>query len=76
MNWTPILDHLPALPEAILLVGACALMLVDTFVKGERRAPTYWIAQGTLALCFVATLWLISLTEVRVVDDASVFPRY
>ena len=60
MNWIAILDHLPALPEAILLAGACALMIVDTFVKDERRAPTYWIAQGTLGLCVLATLFVVS----------------
>jgi NADH-quinone oxidoreductase subunit N len=61
MTWTAILSHLPALPEAILLVGACVLMIVDTFVKHERRAPTYWIAQGTLGLCVLATLFVISV---------------
>jgi NADH-quinone oxidoreductase subunit N len=59
MSWTEILDHLPALPEAILLVGACVLMIADTFVKDERRAPTYWIAQGTLALCALASLFVL-----------------
>ena len=61
MTWVAILNHLPALPEAILLVGACVLMIVDTFVKHERRAPTYWIAQGTLGLCVLATLFVISV---------------
>jgi NADH-quinone oxidoreductase subunit N len=59
MSWTAILNHLPALPEAILLVGACVLMIVDTFVTHERRAPTYWIAQGTLGLCVLATLFVV-----------------
>jgi NADH-quinone oxidoreductase subunit N len=59
MSWTSILNHLPALPEAILLVGACVLMIVDTFVTDERRAPTYWIAQGTLGLCVLATLFVV-----------------
>ena len=62
MNWIVIVDHLPALPEAILLVGACVLMIADTFVKDERRAPTYWIAQGTLALCAAATLFVLSVS--------------
>ena len=61
MNWVAFFDHLPALPEAILLVGACVLMIADTFVKDERRAATYWIAQGTLGLCLAATLWIISV---------------
>ena len=61
MSWAAFFDHLPALPEAILLVGACALMIADTFVKDERRAATYWIAQATLGLCVAATLWIISV---------------
>ena len=61
MSGTAILDHLPALPEAILLVGACVLMIADTFVKDERRALTSWIAQGTLGLCLAATLWVVSV---------------
>jgi NADH-quinone oxidoreductase subunit N len=60
MNWIAVLDHLPALPEVLLLIGACVLMIADTFVKDERRAPTYWVAQGTLALCALATLFVIS----------------
>ncbi len=58
MSWVAFLNHLPALPEAILLVGACALMIADTFVKDERRALTYWMAQGTLALCALATMFV------------------
>jgi NADH-quinone oxidoreductase subunit N len=65
MSWIAILDHLPALPEGILLVGACVLMIVDTFVKGERRAPTYWIAQATLGLCLLATLFVVALAGVE-----------
>jgi len=59
MNWIAIIDHLPALPEAILLLGACALMIVDLYVKdGERRA-TLWLAQIVLALCLCATLFVL-----------------
>jgi NADH-quinone oxidoreductase subunit N len=61
VTWIAILNHLPALPEAILLVGTCVLMIVDTFVKHERRAPTYWIAQATLGLCVLATVFVISI---------------
>jgi NADH-quinone oxidoreductase subunit N len=59
MSWVAFLNHLPALPEAILLVGACALMIADTFVRDERRAPTYWMAQGTLVLCALATIFVV-----------------
>jgi len=62
MNLFALLNHLPALPEVVLLAGACVLMIADTFVKDERRALTYWIAQGTLALCATATLFVVSQT--------------
>jgi NADH-quinone oxidoreductase subunit N len=57
-----VLSHARALPEVLLLVGTCVMMIVDTFVKDERRAVTYWIAQGTLALCALATLYVVSET--------------
>jgi hypothetical protein len=50
MSLMTILSHVQALPEIVLLLGACVLMIADTFVKDERRAATYWLAQGTLAL--------------------------
>jgi hypothetical protein len=65
MNWVALLNHLPALPEALLLVGACTVMIADTFARDERRALTYWIAQGTLALCLAATLFVVAFTEVK-----------
>src|SRR5574341_1211046 len=59
MNWIIFLDHLPALPEGILLVGACALMIIDLYVKDERRVATLAAAQVVLALCAAATLFVI-----------------
>jgi NADH-quinone oxidoreductase subunit N len=59
MNWIAIIDHLPALPEAILLLGACALMIVDLYVKGAERRATLWLAQAVLALCVCATLFVL-----------------
>lgn len=56
-----ILDHLPALPEVILLLGTCVLMIVDTQVKGERRAISFAIAQAVLLLCALSTLWVLSV---------------
>jgi len=76
MSWIAVLEHLPALPEALLLLGTCVLMLVDTFVKDERRAPTYWIAQGTLALCFAATLFVIAFSDLKVIDDRMQVAKY
>src|SRR5687768_15024336 len=59
MNWIAFIDHLPALPEAILLVGACALMIIDLHVKDERRIATLAAAQVVLALCAAATLFVL-----------------
>jgi NADH-quinone oxidoreductase subunit N len=58
MNAVTIVDHLPALPEIILLVGACALMIFDLYVKSERRAGTFWLAQAILLLCALATVFV------------------
>jgi NADH-quinone oxidoreductase subunit N len=59
MNWTPLIDHLPALPEAIVLVGTCALMLFDLHVKDERRGATLAFAQVVLLLAALATLFVL-----------------
>ena len=56
-----IVDHLPALPEVLLLVGACAVMLVDLGVKSERRVATFWLAQAVLGACALATLWVMNV---------------
>jgi NADH-quinone oxidoreductase subunit N len=63
MSWTAVLNHLPALPEALLLLGACVLMIADTYSRDEGRAASYWIAQITLALCFAATLFVVYYAE-------------
>ena len=55
---TLLIDHLPALPEALLLVGACALMIVDLYVKSERRNASYGLAQSVLLLSTLATLYV------------------
>ncbi len=56
---TALIDHLPALPELLLLVGACALMIVDLYVKDPARAASYYMAQGVLLACAVATLFVL-----------------
>jgi NADH-quinone oxidoreductase subunit N len=59
MNWIAILNHLPALPEVVLLLGACAVMIADVYSKHPRRAVTYWMAQATLLLCVLATVFVL-----------------
>jgi len=58
MNWLVLIDHLPALPEALLLAGACAVMIVDLYA-GERRTASLVLAQIVLALCAAATLFVL-----------------
>ena len=43
MNW------LVVYPEALLLLMACAVALLDLFVTDPRRRPTYWLAQLSMA---------------------------
>ncbi|TAK45969.1 MAG: NADH-quinone oxidoreductase subunit NuoN [Betaproteobacteria bacterium] len=52
-------DLLPALPEIVLLAGACALMLFDLLVKSERRAASVRVAGLVLAATAAATLFLL-----------------
>ena len=42
MNW------LVVYPEALLLLLACTVALVDLFVTDEKRRPTFWLAQLSL----------------------------
>ena len=58
-----IINHLQALPEMLLLVGACAVMLADLWSKDARRLVTYYAAQVLLLLCFVATLFVLRESE-------------
>ncbi|HZO02526.1 MAG TPA: NADH-quinone oxidoreductase subunit NuoN [Burkholderiales bacterium] len=59
MDWIAFIDHLPALPEAILLIGACAVMIFDLYVKDERRRATLVFAQVLLLACGLATLFVL-----------------
>ena len=43
MNWLVIY------PEALLLLMACVVALVDLFVTDEQRRPTFWLVQASLA---------------------------
>jgi len=56
-------DFLPALPEMFLLVMACAVMIVDLFVKSERRTVSYLLAQFTLVGCASLTLMVMIGTQ-------------
>jgi NADH-quinone oxidoreductase subunit N len=58
MNPIMLLDHVPVLPEVILLVGACAIMIADLYVRHEGKRVTVALAQIVLALCAAATLFV------------------
>jgi NADH-quinone oxidoreductase subunit N len=62
-----LVDHIPVLPEVILLVGACAVMIADLYVKDEGRRTTVGIAQVILALCALTTLFVDKYTQHRLV---------
>ena len=47
-----------AIVMGFALVGACALMIFDLFVKSERRTGTFWFAQAVLLLCALATVFV------------------
>ena len=67
MNAEILFNHLPALPEILLLVGACALMIGDLYVKSEHRLATFWAAQGLLLACLLATLFVDANTRRQLV---------
>jgi NADH-quinone oxidoreductase subunit N len=61
------LNFIVALPEIVLLAGACALMIVDLYVKDERRRVSYWFAQLILLACALGTLLVLTGTGGKLV---------
>ena len=59
MNLVRLLDHLPVLPEALLLAGACTVLIADLYAKDPRRRLTLWLAQALLGLCAASTLFVL-----------------
>ena len=55
MNWTVVL------PEIVLLVAACGVLLVDLFSKHPTRGTTFWLTQASIAV--FALLHLQALQE-------------
>jgi NADH-quinone oxidoreductase subunit N len=52
-------DFILTLPEIVLLVGACVLMLADLQVKDEGRALSYALAQLVLLACAGSTVFVL-----------------
>jgi len=48
-----------ALPEIVLLAGACALMIADLYVKDGTRRASYALAQLVLLACALATVFVL-----------------
>jgi NADH-quinone oxidoreductase subunit N len=42
---------IPAYAEIFLTIAACAILLIDMFVKDEKRSLTYYLSLGALAVC-------------------------
>ncbi|MFO1313514.1 MAG: NADH-quinone oxidoreductase subunit NuoN [Burkholderiales bacterium] len=47
---------LPVLPEIVVLVGACIILLVDAWMDDERRHVGYWLSQLTLLVAACVTI--------------------
>jgi len=60
----------PVLPEVSLLVMACAILLLDLFLKDSQRAITYSLAQIALIGAAVLTVWVAS-PETQIVLSGS-----
>jgi NADH-quinone oxidoreductase subunit N len=51
----------PAVPEIVLLVLVCTLLLVDLFIPDEDRHVSYWLALLALASCALLCFLTIGL---------------
>jgi len=65
---------LAVLPEIVVLIGACVILLVDLFLRDDRRHVSYWLAQLTLLAAVCVTIKTLNGDAVRafhgmVVDD-------
>jgi NADH-quinone oxidoreductase subunit N len=49
-------DFVPAVPEIFVLAAACAILIIDLFLKDSQRDLTYWLTQLTLAGALLLTL--------------------
>ena len=69
MTWQEFGNHFPALPEVVILLGACVLMLVDLYVKSERRVATFRLAQGVLLAAAAATMFVQWVNAPQAADE-------
>ena len=52
------LDVSPVIPEIVLLIAACAVLIIDLFLSQRNRRVSYWLTQASL----LATAWLVLAT--------------
>ncbi|OQX43662.1 MAG: NADH-quinone oxidoreductase subunit N, partial [Candidatus Sedimenticola endophacoides] len=62
---------MPVLPEIFILSAACVVLVVDLFLKEERRVVSYGMAQISLLLAVLVTLFTAT-GERQILFDGSV----
>ena len=62
---------IPVMPELFLLTAACAVLIIDLFLRDEQRELTYLLAQAAL-LTTAALALLVGGGETQVVFDGNV----
>lgn len=68
-----MMPHLAAvLPEIVVLVAACVILIVDLFVPEERRAISYRLTQAALLLGIVVVVVTARIDPVRVFGGMAV----
>lgn len=63
-------ELVPVLPEIVLLVAICIVLLVDLWVPAERRQVTYVLTQATLVITLL-TVFASQPENARVVLDGA-----
>ena len=61
----------PAIPEVVLLVLACALLVIDAFLKRRDGVITYWLTLLSLVAC--ALLCVVTVRHAHVVTFTGMF---
>ncbi|MEO8508912.1 MAG: NADH-quinone oxidoreductase subunit NuoN [Betaproteobacteria bacterium] len=62
-------NFLPVLPEIVVLTGGSIILLVDVFLRDDRRYISYWLTQFTLLLAACVTLRTLNIDVVRVMHN-------
>jgi NADH-quinone oxidoreductase subunit N len=71
MTLHTLVNHIPVLPEVLVLLGACVLMLADLYAKDESRRATFVLAQLVLLAAAAAAafvLWVNGGTRLLLFD--------